>query len=127
MVSIRKKFVFDSAHHLPNHLGACRRVHGHEYLLYVTVANVDGINLQVGDPEYGMVMDFKRLNELVKELVIDRLDHRDLNSIFPYPTAELMIDHIAKVISGALPKGVELKRLELYETATSCAIWEPAR
>lgn len=47
--------------------------HGHNYILYVTVKG--NIN-----PELGYVMNLKRLKSIIKEHVIDRLDHKNLNT-----------------------------------------------
>ena len=46
--------------------------HGHNYVLYVTVK---------GDlnPETGFVVNIKRLSEIIKERVIEKLDHKNLN------------------------------------------------
>ena len=46
--------------------------HGHNYELYVTVK---------GKPnaDTGFVMDVKKLSEMIKERVLEKLDHRNLN------------------------------------------------
>jgi len=46
--------------------------HGHEYVLYVTVK---------GDvpPETGLFMNINRLKEIIKETIIDKADHKNLN------------------------------------------------
>lgn len=46
--------------------------HGHNYELYVTVKGA--IN-----PETGFVVDLKFLSKLIKERVIDKLDHANIN------------------------------------------------
>jgi 6-pyruvoyltetrahydropterin/6-carboxytetrahydropterin synthase len=46
--------------------------HGHNYELYVTVKG--SIN-----PETGFVVDLKFLSKLIKERVIDKLDHANIN------------------------------------------------
>lgn len=46
--------------------------HGHNYELFVTVEG--NIN-----PETGFVINLKTLSKIVKELVIDKLDHKNIN------------------------------------------------
>ena len=46
--------------------------HGHNFTLYVTVKGSP-------DPDTGFLMDLKVLSELVKEKVVDKLDHNNLN------------------------------------------------
>ena len=54
-----KEFEFDAAHYLPEYNGKCEKLHGHTYKL---VVKIDG----TPDKE-GMVIDFVRLKEIVKE------------------------------------------------------------
>ena len=46
--------------------------HGHNYVLLVTVKGE--VN-----PELGYVVDLKTLSKLIREIVIDKLDHKNLN------------------------------------------------
>jgi len=46
--------------------------HGHNYVLYVTVKGE--LN-----PETGFVVNIKRLSKIIKEHVINKLDHKNLN------------------------------------------------
>ena len=60
-----KEFDFDAAHFLPNYNGKCEHLHGHTYKLVVKVE---------GTPDHeGMVLDFVRFKNLVKELVVSKL------------------------------------------------------
>jgi 6-pyruvoyltetrahydropterin/6-carboxytetrahydropterin synthase len=61
------------SHALLNYDGLCRNIHGHSYKLLVTIIG-EPADLP-GDPKDGMVIDFKELKDLVKEHVVDRLDH----------------------------------------------------
>ena len=57
---IIKEFDFDAAHYLPAYNGKCEHLHGHTYKLVVKVE---------GTPDHeGMVIDFIKLKNLVKEL-----------------------------------------------------------
>ncbi len=79
---LSKDFSFDAAHQLTRYHGKCERLHGHTYKLRVTVEG----EVQ----ENGLVLDFVILKKLVKERVIDRYDHQNLNDFFENPTAELV-------------------------------------
>jgi len=46
--------------------------HGHNFTLFVTVKGTP-------DPDTGFIIDLKVLSELIKEKVIDKLDHNNLN------------------------------------------------
>lgn len=72
----------ECAHHLPNHPGKCRYLHGHTYELTVEVfGHVT--------PSTGMVVDFHDLDGVLEGLE-DLYDHKDLNVAIPdiLPTAE---------------------------------------
>ena len=77
---VTKEFTFDSAHFLPNYYGKCERMHGHTYRLQVTV---DG---KVG--ENGLVIDFVILKKIVKEKVLNKLDHKVVNDIIEVASCE---------------------------------------
>lgn len=140
-VRVTKEFSFEMAHALWNYDGACKNIHGHSYRLFVTI-----IGTPIADEnnvKFGMVLDFKDLKNVVKENVIDQLDHslivyknadkKSLSSlrnmyekVFVYdfqPTCENLILHIADIVSQHLPQEMELHSLKLYETATSYAEW----
>ena len=77
---VLKEFEFDAAHYLPEYNGKCERLHGHTYKLVVKVE---------GTPDKeGMVIDFIRLKNIVKEEVLSKLDHACLNDILKQPSAE---------------------------------------
>ena len=77
---VLKEFEFDAAHYLPEYNGKCERLHGHTYKLVVKVQ---------GTPDHeGMVIDFIRLKNIVKENVLVHLDHACINDILPQPSAE---------------------------------------
>jgi len=77
---ITKEFSFDSAHYLTDYYGKCEQMHGHTYWLKVTVEG----KVQ----ENGMVIDFALLKQIVKNRILNKLDHKMLNDIIPNPSAE---------------------------------------
>lgn len=118
--TITRRFSFDSAHYLPGHEGKCQNLHGHTYILEVTVGRESLIE---GGSSEGMVIDFSDLKSIVNKLVVDPLDHQCLNELLPYrPTAENMVNHFFDVLEPVL-KGfdVELIRLRLWESSDSYA------
>lgn len=87
--------------------------HGHNYDLYITVKGQP-------DPDTGFVIDVKLLSNLVKENVIEKLDHKNLNLDVPFlegklPSTENLIIAIWKELFDKIPGGI-LHSLKLYET-----------
>lgn len=116
MPSVTKQFRFEAAHHIPNHPGKCKRLHGHSYMVEVTV---------IGDTneETGMVIDFDDLKAAVGP-VIEQYDHRNLNDIFlPLTTAENIArsfhSEVAEELEERFPKWAI--KVRVYETPTSWA------
>lgn len=140
-ICVTKKFTFDMAHALYGYDGPCKNIHGHTYMLSVTLKGrvIENPN----DPKNGMVIDFTDFKKIVSDHVINVFDHslvlnsnsphfnlKDLNDNFekinyvPYqPTCEnLLIDFLNK-ISTNLPSSVMVKNIKLEETPTSYAEW----
>jgi 6-pyruvoyltetrahydropterin/6-carboxytetrahydropterin synthase len=123
----RINFSFAAAHNLPGHLGACRNLHGHNYKLEIELRGHV-------DPETGMVADFHSIKDLVKWMVIDRLDHTYLNGLdlsvddirFPKenPTAENMVLWLSKVLDLNYSTNSRLNRIRLWETDNCYVEWE---
>lgn len=72
--TVVKELVFDSAHFISDHPGKCSNLHGGHYRIQVKVK--DRI-----DPATGFVLDYGYLKNVVKRLVINRLDHQSLNYV----------------------------------------------
>ncbi|MCX6351280.1 MAG: 6-carboxytetrahydropterin synthase [Bacteroidetes bacterium] len=84
MSYITRKEHFNAAHKLcredwtdqQNHdvFGKCanKNFHGHNFNLYVTVKGEP-------DPETGFIINLKELSILIKEKVVDKLDHQNMN------------------------------------------------
>ena len=103
---VTKTFGFEAAHRLLDYQGKCERLHGHSYKLAVTVdcpVRPDGI-----------AFDFSDLKRVVRQRVIEVLDHRYLNDYVPKSTAE----NVAVWIWGRL-KDLPLAEVTLWETASS--------
>ena len=111
MITVTKNFSFEACHHLPHYVGACHNLHGHSYKLSVTVGG--NIIKDTNNPKCGMIIDFKDLKQIVKEVAVDKYDHCNLNDYFPNPTAENMVSVISSDIISRLPEGVHLVSVKI--------------
>lgn len=88
--------------------------HGHNYELFVTVKGSP-------DKDTGFVMDVKQLSLLIKQHVIEKVDHRNLNLDVDFlngqfcSTENLAIG-IWNQLAPHLPEHVQLHCIKLYET-----------
>lgn len=105
--------------------GKCANLpgHGHNYRLYVTVRG------EV-DPVTGFIVDLGRLDALVHEHVVERLDHQHLNAALPefgeggrIPSSENLVLWIHGQLACRLPEGSELAGLRLEEDEDLAAEW----
>ncbi|HET7710457.1 MAG TPA: 6-carboxytetrahydropterin synthase [Thermoanaerobaculia bacterium] len=96
------------------------RGHGHNYTLVVSVKGPI-------DPETGMVIDLKRLKDIVRERVIDLVDHTNLNEDVDFlrgviPTAENLARAFWQQLEGAVDQG-KLHEIVLHETEKNSVIY----
>lgn len=112
-MKVRMDFPFSSSHLLPHHPGRCKNLHGHNYVLQVTVAGKS-------DAKSGMVIDFYDLEDVVQSKVLRELDHRHLNDVIANPTAEEIVRFCWRALKPALPG---LDELTLFETPQCAAIY----
>jgi 6-pyruvoyltetrahydropterin/6-carboxytetrahydropterin synthase len=87
--------------------------HGHNYFLSVSVEGKV-------DPETGMLIDLKKLKDIIRERVVDRVDHRNLNADVDFlrgviPTAENLARAFWQQLAPAIPVG-KLCEIVLEET-----------
>tara|TARA_B100000405_G_scaffold299370_1_gene257573 strand:+ start:305 stop:586 length:282 start_codon:yes stop_codon:yes gene_type:complete len=73
------------------------------------------------DPETGYVVDLKVIKKVVKERVVDDVDHRNLNLEVPWLEGTIVSTEnfavaIWERIADSLPNGVRLHRVFLQET-----------
>ncbi|MBX9733386.1 MAG: 6-carboxytetrahydropterin synthase [Chitinophagaceae bacterium] len=124
-VTVFRKEHFNAAHRLHNPnladeqnksvFGLCNNAnyHGHNYELIIQVTG----NI---DPETGYVIDMKQLSDLVKEKVLLKFDHKNLNlDTVEFkalnPTAENIAVVIYDLLRAELDQALDLK-IRLYET-----------
>ena len=88
--------------------------HGHNFELHVTLKGHP-------DPETGFVFDVKRLSIIIKDHVIEKLDHKNLNEDVDFMSGKLcsienLVMGIWDQLNPHIPEGIELHSLKLYET-----------
>jgi 6-pyruvoyltetrahydropterin/6-carboxytetrahydropterin synthase len=122
-VLVSRRESFNAAHQLRDprlsdeeneHLfGKCANLHGHNYVLEVVVAGEI-------DPTTGYVLDLKQLSDVICRVIIQDVDHRNLNTDVPWlqgliPTAENLAVAFCERVRSELPEG-SLRSLRLWET-----------
>jgi 6-pyruvoyltetrahydropterin/6-carboxytetrahydropterin synthase len=128
MVYVTRKSHFSASHRLYNPawpdaknqavFGKCNNPngHGHNYEMEVTVA---------GDPpaDTGMVIDLKKLADIIEEAVIERVDHKHMNEDVDFmrgviPTAENMAVAFWKILKPEITEG-RLFSIRLFESVNN--------
>lgn len=125
MHTIFKDFSFSAAHAIRGHTRGCQNLHGHNYRVrvHLKAERLDGL---------GMVLDFADLKAMMQE-ILGPFDHQVINEIPPFDerntTAELLSQYVFEEVERRLmaqtPQDrVRVTRVEVWETETSCAIYE---
>ena len=92
--------------------------HGHNYAIEVSVRGKI-------DPETGMVIDLKKLKDIMRAAVVDRVDHKNLNTDVGFlrgviPTAENLALAFWERLRPELPAGL-LRSVRVWETEKNWA------
>jgi 6-pyruvoyltetrahydropterin/6-carboxytetrahydropterin synthase len=122
MHTIFKDFSFSAAHAIRGHTRGCQNLHGHNYRVrvHLRASRLD---------ELGMVLDFADLKQMMQEIV-GPFDHQVINEIPPFDerntTAELISQYVFEEVARRLEgqERVRVAKVEVWETETSCAIYE---
>ncbi|MFT6415078.1 MAG: 6-pyruvoyltetrahydropterin/6-carboxytetrahydropterin synthase [Gammaproteobacteria bacterium] len=117
---------FNAAHRLHNNnwsneknlqvFGKCNNpnYHGHNYDLEVKI-------IGFCNPETGYVIDTKILSDLIKDKILNRFDHKNLNvDVKEFESLNPTVENIAMVIYNILKPELETSlelKIKLYETA----------
>ena len=126
MVYLTRLEHFNAAHKLANPnwskekneevFGVCANEnwHGHNFDLYVTVKGRP-------DPDTGFLYDVKKLSAIIKEKIINQLDHKNLNIDVPFMqgkmcSTENLVVGIWEQLEPHIPSEVTLHCIKLYET-----------
>ena len=106
MIDIFIKTHFSGGHHLRDYPGNCEHPHGHNWKVKVQV-RANKLD------ELGMGIDFKTLKKHVN-LVIDDLDHCNLNDHPAFQDRNPSSEHIAMFIFDQLQGELKTDRYELH-------------
>jgi len=129
MVYVSRKEHFNAAHKLYNPewsreknievFGPCANEnwHGHNFELIVTIKGRP-------DPETGFVVDLKKLSTLIRDEVVEKLDHKNLNIDVDFmqgklASCEVLIIEIWKILDAKLSSITrfgKMHAIRLYET-----------
>jgi len=126
-VYITRRETFNAAHKLYREdwteeknwevFGKCsnKNWHGHNFSIWVTVKGIP-------NEDTGFVINLKDLSKIIKELVVESLDHKNLNLDVPFllgllPSTENMAIEIRELIKEPIAEaGGELAKIKLEET-----------
>jgi 6-pyruvoyltetrahydropterin/6-carboxytetrahydropterin synthase len=129
MIYVSRKEHFNAAHKLYNPswskeknqevFGACANEnwHGHNFEVIITVKGKP-------DPDTGFVIDLKKLSTLIRDEVIEKLDHKNLNLDVDFlkdklPSCETLAVEIWKILAPGIRRISQFGALHcvrLYET-----------
>ncbi|OZI81792.1 6-carboxytetrahydropterin synthase QueD [Bordetella genomosp. 6] len=138
MISVTRRLEFDAGHRIPDHNSQCRNLHGHRYVLEVTLSG--DIVQAPGASDNGMLMDFSEIKRIARTHIVDIWDHaflvyegdhavRSFLDTLPdhktvvldrIPTAENLASIIFATLAphyhGHYGADLRLTRVRLYET-----------
>ena len=129
MIYVTRKEHFNAAHRLYNPawsdeknqevFGPCanNNWHGHNFELIVTVKGKP-------DPDTGFVIDLKVLGDIIKEKVVDKVDHKNLNLDVDFmagkmASCEIFVTEIWNILAPAVAEtasNAKLHYIKLVET-----------
>lgn len=135
---ITRKLEFDAGHRIPDHASQCRHLHGHRYVLEITLCGE--IIRAEGKAVNGMVMDFADVKRIAMRHVVEVWDHAflawrgdtvvtDFLASMPdhktvlldvVPTAENLAEEAFRILDpqyrDVYGNHLRLERVRLYET-----------
>jgi len=132
MIYVTRKQEFCASHRLYNPVfsdqqnqdtfGSCNNPngHGHNYTLEVTVAGEP-------DPDTGMVWELQSLKNLIKEEIIQKVDHKNLNKDVPFlsgviPTLENLAVKFWEILEPKIRKA-RLHEIRVYESERNFVVY----
>ncbi|MCL1861769.1 MAG: 6-carboxytetrahydropterin synthase QueD [Proteobacteria bacterium] len=135
---ITRRLEFDAGHRIPDHASQCRHLHGHRYVIEISL---EGSVIDApGSAANGMVMDFGEIKRIAWEKVVNQWDHAFLvwredtrlveflaslpdhkTVVFDMvPTAENLADAAFRILDAAYRdtcgNALRLEQVRLFET-----------
>jgi 6-pyruvoyltetrahydropterin/6-carboxytetrahydropterin synthase len=141
LIYVTRKEHFNASHRLHNPdkpdewnrqtFGKCNNPnwHGHNYVIEVTVAGEP-------DPETGYVIDLAKLKSIIREKILDKCDHKNLNLEVPFlegiiPSSENLCKaffmELENDVNQASSNKSKLYSVKLFETERNIAEYCPTR
>ncbi len=125
MIYVSRRETFSASHRLHNPnlsneenvniFGKCNspNSHGHNYILEIVIAGEI-------DPVTGYLIDLKMLKEIIRENIVDKVDHKNLNSDVDFlngmiTTTENLAIQFWKILENKIPAG-KLFAVRIAET-----------
>jgi 6-pyruvoyltetrahydropterin/6-carboxytetrahydropterin synthase len=135
---ITRRLEFDAGHRIPDHNSQCRNLHGHRYVIEITLEGE--VRDTAGAADNGMVLDFSDIKAIARKHLIDAWDHaflvwREDKAVVDFlatlpnhktvlldavPTAENLaraaFELLAPVYRENYAPRLTLRKIRLYET-----------
>ena len=112
MQTITRKLEFDAGHRIPDHRSQCRNLHGHRYVLEITLQG-ELVETE-GAPDRGMVMDFADVKALAMEHLVNKWNH----AFIVYARDEVVRSFLEKMADH---KTIVLDRIPTVENLAAVA------
>ncbi len=122
MYEVTVKKTFSAAHRISDIGGKCEALHGHNFLVEVSVT-AESLN------EEGLLIDFRILKRWTEE-VLDQLDHKFLNELEYFKKRSPSSEQIARYLYDRIDERTRkekahahLSRITVWESENSCATY----
>ena len=120
---ITRRLEFDAGHRISTHNSQCRHLHGHRYVIEISLSG--NIISDEGVPEQGMVLDFSAIKRIAKEVIVDKWDHAFLVYAGDKPVVDFLqsIEDHKTVIFDSQPtaENLAVKAFQLLDRAFEAA------
>ncbi len=124
MFEVSIKTHFAAAHWLKNYRGKCENLHGHNWLVEVTVSceEVD---------EIGIAIDFSELKQITRD-VLSMFDHKCLNEVPPFDKLNASSENISRFLYYEISKNLtehnaQIKKVSVWESERAWATFYEAK
>jgi len=113
---LTSKFEIDSSHYLRNYDGKCSELHGHRWVVEVTVESITD-NADESLDNTGMLLDFGVIKSIISEY-----DHENLNDMPEFVDINPTAENLAIVLAEALTYEIVMRGIPAK--VISVKVWE---